>query len=177
MRTSETIDRGVTAPAVNAGSVILRGVTIALDTEVGRAFVIDCARNTEGLIPDAEISDKYGLSDGDWEQLAGNTPVLHAVRAERERRIANGDAAKEGAQRYFAKAPTILGDILTDNLVSPRHRIEAAKELRQVAGNSDTTQVGGEKFTFTINLGEDAKLHYEIAPLRRSLPDEGEHDE
>jgi hypothetical protein len=163
--------------AVAMGSVVLRGVRVALKTDLGEMFVADCARNTEGLMPDHEIKTKYELSDEEWERLAGNTPVLHAVRAERERRIANGDAAREGAQQYFAKAPTILGDILTDNLVSPRHRIEAAKELRQVAGNSDTTQGGGEKFTFTINLGEDAKLHYEIAPLRRSLPDEGEHDE
>src|SRR5205823_4419486 len=107
--------------AGSAGSVILRGVTVALDSDVGEAFVIDCARNTEGLIPDGEIKTKYELSDQDWERLAGNTPVLHAVRAERERRIANGDAAREGAQRYFAKAPTILGDILRDNLASPRH--------------------------------------------------------
>jgi hypothetical protein len=161
----------------NAGSVVLRGVKVALDTEVGRTFVIDCARNTERLIPDPEIKTKYGLSDRDWERLAGNKPLLQAIRAERERRIANGDAAREAAQRHFAKAPTILGDILTDNLVSPRHRIEAAKELRQVAGNGpDTASGAGEKFVITINLGADEKLVYEkeVAPRQPSLSDEGE---
>jgi hypothetical protein len=168
----------VTAPGTpNAGSVVLRSVTVGLDTDVGQRFVIDCARNTEGLIPDAEIRSKYGLGDQDWERLAGNKPLLQAVREERERRIANGDAAREGAQRHFAKAPTVLGDILTDNLVSPRHRIEAAKELRQVAGNGpDTASGAGEKFVITINLGADEKLVYEkeVAPRQPSLSDEGE---
>ena len=177
---TETKSSVTTAAAIagDVGSVILRGVRVALTTDLGQMFVVDCARHTEGLMPDHEIKAKYELSDQDWQRLAGNTPVLHAVRAERERRIANGDAAREGARRHFAKAPTVLGNILTDNLVSPRHRIEAAKELRQVAGNSDTMQGGGEKFTFTINLGEDAKLHYEFAPpMGPSLPDEGGHDE
>ena len=58
-----------------------------------------------------------------------------AVRAERERRILSGEAPKEAAQRHFTKAPAVLNDILTDEQVSPRHRIEAARELRQVAGS------------------------------------------
>jgi hypothetical protein len=189
VRTSKTIDRAVTTSANTSssadlgpirGAVILRGVSVALDSEVGQTFVIDCARNTEGLIPDAEIRSKYGLSDEEWERLAGNTPVLHAVRAERERRIANGDAAREKARRYFAKAPTILGDILTDNLVSPRHRIEAAKELRQVAGNGPDAKPGtGDKYIITIDLRGDEKLRFEkdVAPLMPPPADEGEHDE
>jgi hypothetical protein len=189
MRTSKTIDRPVTTTAntssgadlgpIRAGSVILRGVVVDLGSDVGEAFVIDCARNTEGLIPDAEIRTKYGLSIEDWERLAGNAPLLQAVRAERERRIRNGDAAREVAQRHFAKAPTVLGDILNDNLVSPRHRIEAAKELREVAGNGPDAKPGtGDKFIITINLGGDEKLRFEkeVAPLAPLPPDEGGHD-
>jgi hypothetical protein len=33
------------------GSVVLRGIEIGLDTDIGRGFVIDCARFTEGLLP------------------------------------------------------------------------------------------------------------------------------
>jgi hypothetical protein len=182
-RSVTTETKSITTAAVaiadepNAGSVVLRGVTVTLDTDVGQAFVIDCARNTEGLLSDGDVKSKYGLSGEDWKRLAGNKPLLQAVRAERERRIANGDAAREAAQRHFAKAPTILGDILTDNLVSPRHRIEAAKELRQVAGNGpDTASGAGEKFVITINLGADEKLVYEkeVAPRQPSLSGEGE---
>ena len=102
----------LTADGANTGSVLLRGVTVALSTDVGQAFIADCARNTEGLMPDHEIKAKYELSEADWERLAGNTPLLHAVRKERERRILSGEAAREAAQRHFAGAPTILNRIL-----------------------------------------------------------------
>ena len=48
-----------------AGSVVLRGVTVGLDTAVGHAFVVDCARNIEGLMLDHDIKTKYELSDED----------------------------------------------------------------------------------------------------------------
>ena len=66
----------IPSPAAD-GSVRLRGVPVALDTDVGRAFIADCARNTEGLISDPEIKTKYELNDADWEQLASNAPLLH----------------------------------------------------------------------------------------------------
>src|SRR5262249_35031190 len=164
----------------NAGTVILRGVTVALDSEVGRAFVIDCARNTEGLMSDREIKTKYELSDDAWERLAANKALLQAVRAERERRIRSREATREGAQRHLLKAPTVLGDILNDKQISPRHRIEAAKELRQVAGDgSDAKPRTDGKFIININLGADENLRFEkhIAPLPPRRPNEGEGDE
>lgn len=180
------VDTGKTTPVVNTdsvadqsvGNVVLRGVTVVLDTDVGQSFVADCARHTESLVSDSDIKSKWRLTDKDWERLADNAPLLQAVRAERERRIINGDAAREAAQRHFAKAPTVLGNILTDEQVSPRHRIEAARELRQVVGDGpDVASGAGEKFVITINLGEDKKLVFEkeIAP-RRPLPfnDDGE---
>jgi hypothetical protein len=161
--------------AGDAGSVVLRGVTVALDTDVGHAFVIDCARNTEGLIPDAEIRNKYGLSAEDWERLADNKPLLQAVRAERERRIRTGDAATESARHHYVKAPRVLGTILMDDQIAPRHRIEAAKELRQAAGNGpDTASGSGDKFIITINLGEDYKLVKEFIPPDPARFDEGD---
>lgn len=173
--------RGVTATVTNskpaeiadpgiatASSVVLRGLTVALDTDAGEAFIADCARNTEGLLTDREIKTKYELRDEDWGSLADNTPLLRAVRAERERRIQNGAAAREAAQRHFATAPTILNRILSDEQVAPRHRIEAARELRQVAGNGPSQTPGpAEKFVIMINLGGDDNLVVEktLTPL------------
>lgn len=161
----------------NAGSVRLRGVSVSLDTEVGQAFITDCCRHTEGLLSDDEIKSKWMLTDEDWERLADNAPLLQAVRAERERRIFGGYCAREGAQLQFAKAPNVLGGILTDESAPPRHRIEAARELRQVAGDGPNTTPGsGEKFIITINLGGDEKLVYEkdIAPSEPLPPGDGE---
>jgi hypothetical protein len=163
--------------SAKVGSVRLRGVSVSLDTDVGQTFVADCVRHTESLLSDGDIKSKWTLTDEEWQRLADNAPLLQAVRAERERRIISGDAAREGAQRYFAKAPTVLGNILTDEQVSPRHRIEAARELRQVAGNGpDTVPGAGEKFVITINLGADEKLVFEkeIAPREPAPSDDGE---
>ena len=159
------------------GCVRLRGLPVALDTDVGRAFIADCARNTEGLLPDLEIKAKYELVDEDWERLASNAPLLHAVRAERERRVLSGEAPREAAQRHFTKAPAILNNILTDEQVSPRHRIEAARELRQVAGSGpERAPTPGEKFLIVIDLGGDDKIIFEKSrtPLDTIPTEDGE---
>ena len=127
-------------------------------------------------MPDSDVKNKWTLTDEDWERLANNAPLLQAVRAERERRIISGDAAKEGAQRAFAKAPTVLSEILMDEQVSPRHRIEAARELRQTIGEADTASKAGERFVITIDLGGDDKLVIDkaMAPNKPLQPDDGE---
>jgi len=162
---------------VKVGSVRLRGVSVLLDTEVGQAFVADCCRHTEGLLADSEIKSKWALTGEDWAGLAANAPLLAAVRAERERRILSGAAAREAALRYFAQAPTVLSGILTDEHLSPRHRIEAARELRQVAGDRpDAASRSEEKIIIKINLGGDEKiiLEKEIAPCEPIPSDDGE---
>jgi hypothetical protein len=166
----------VTAHDSSTGSVILRGVRMALNTDVGQTFVADCARHTEGLVSDHDIRAKWKLTQEDWAGLATNTLLLDAVKTERERRIFNGVAAREGAQRHFSKAPSVLSDILTDEQVPPRHRIEAARELRQAAGNGpDPASVPGEKFVITINLGaKQLRFEETIAPLEPSPSDDGD---
>jgi hypothetical protein len=158
------------------GSVVLRGITVALDAEVGQAFIADCCRHTEGLLCDDDMKAKWALSEEYWTGLANNVPLLQAVRAERNRRIATGDAAREAAQQHFAKAPGVLGRILSSELVSPGHRIEAAKELRQVADNGPNAVPGTqEKFIIRINLGADETLVYEgRTPCKPPPADEGE---
>jgi hypothetical protein len=44
------------------GDVILRGVPIDLNSDVGHAFVVDATRAAEGLITDRELAEKYELS-------------------------------------------------------------------------------------------------------------------
>jgi len=51
------------AGPAKVGSVLLRGVSVLLDTDVGQAFVIDCCRHTEGLLSDSDIKSKWALCD------------------------------------------------------------------------------------------------------------------
>jgi hypothetical protein len=111
--------------------VVLRGISVPLDSTAGHAFVTDCTRAGEGLISDKELQEKYELSPVDWQNIIKDTALGHAIRAERDRRVLNGTAAREAACRHFTKVPTILDQIMSNEYASARHRIEAAKEIRQ----------------------------------------------
>jgi hypothetical protein len=135
------------------GSVILRGVEIDLDSDIGAGFVVDCARQVEDLIGPEQLKAKYQLSEAAWRQLASNEPLQQALERARERRIRSGEAARERAQFLFLAAPTVLSDILNDSGASPRHRIEAARELRQTAAmGSETATPAAEHFSIRIDL-------------------------
>jgi hypothetical protein len=160
--------------AADVGRVRVRGVSVNLDSEPAKTFVTECARNIEGLRSEREIKEAWGLDEGEWTALAYNAPVLKAIKAERERRIRSGEAAREAAQQHFAKAPSILNDIMQNDTIAPRHRIEAAKELRQVAGADRDGAATGEKFVIVIDLGEDHRLVKEFNHPARIRSDEGD---
>jgi hypothetical protein len=103
------------------GSVVLRGTEIGLVTDIGEAFVLDCARYCEGLLTEEQVKKKYELSSNAWSRLSENKPLQRAVERAKERRIRTGDAAREKAQHLFITAPNVLGDILNNTLTSPRH--------------------------------------------------------
>ena len=152
----------------------MRGTDVALDSELAKSFVADCARYTEGLLNEQELREAWGLDEQAWVQLAENMPLLLAIKAERERRIRSGEAAREAAQRAFANAPSVLSEILHNQLVSPRARIEAARELRHVAASGPETSAAAEKFVINIDLGGDDKfvLETEIVPRLPSTEEE-----
>jgi|SRR5215831_6918605 len=145
--------------------VILRGVSIPLASDIGGAFIADCARNRERIFSDSQICEKYGISFDAWAEIAQNKAVRLAVNAEHERRIRNGDAARESAAKLFAEAPSELGKILHSD-ASPRHKIEAARELRATAnvGNEKSSD-DVDRVRITINLGNDEKLVVDSGPL------------
>jgi hypothetical protein len=156
------------------GTVVLRGSPVSLDSDVGTDFIKHCARNVEGLLSESELKAKYQLSDDDWVGLAKNEQLLRAVRTEVDRRIANGQCAREAALRHHARTPSILNEILQNETISPRHRIEAAKELRQLAGGARENIGTGEKFIIKIDLGEDCRLVKEFDQPARIPSDDGE---
>jgi hypothetical protein len=148
-------------------AVILRGISIPLASDIGGAFISDASRNKERLLSDQRIIEKYGISMDAWTEIAKNPAFRLAVAAEFERRIQNGDAAREAAAKLFAEAPEILGKILRSEQASPKHRIDAARELRATAqpGAERTDDTGG-RFLISINLGNDKILiDKPIAPL------------
>ena len=136
------------------GDVIsLRNTSIDLTSDVGHAFVVDCVRAGEGILTDKELQEKYELSPADWQNITKDMALGRAIRAERERRVFAGTAAREAAAKYFVRAPSILDQIMADEQSNPKHKIEAIRELRQTAivDNADRP-AQTERFIIRIDL-------------------------
>ena len=133
--------------------ILLSKAPIDLTTDIGHQFVVDCTRAGEGLLSDKELQQKYELSPADWQNITKDMALGRAVRAERERRMLDGTAARESAARYFVKGPTILDQIATDAHSNARHKIDALRELRATAavGGTDRPRES-ERFVIRIDL-------------------------
>jgi hypothetical protein len=133
--------------------VILRGIPTDLTSAVGHQFVVDCVRAAEGLITDKELVEIYEITPAEWHSIAKDVALGRAIRAERDRRVRNGVAAREAASRHFVKAPTILDKIMTDEQANARHRIEAIRELRQTAlPENQNAPSQSDRFVIRIDL-------------------------
>ena len=160
-----------------AGEVVLRGMPVALKSDLGTAFVCDCSRNWERILSNHAICEKYGLSAEDWQAMGQNKGLVAAVRLEHQRRIKNSTAAVELAAKEFSKAPAALGKILRDPNSNARHVIEAHRELRATAlgtGSENTNNNSSEHFTITINMGAspEDKTVIDCGKIAPRKPDE-----
>jgi hypothetical protein len=145
-------------------SVTLRGHAIDVDSDVGQAFATDCVRFVEGIVTEEQLRKKYDIDDDGWRLLASHDALQRAVGATKERRIRSGHAAQEKAAHLFASCPDVLGGIVNDAGAPARSRIEAIRELRQVAAvgpGANTPAEDRERFTINISFGSH-KVHREI---------------
>jgi len=150
-------------------TVVLRGVSVPLNSDVGGAFVTDLARNKERLFSDQQVCEKYDITPDNWTAITQDKALRLRVNAEHERRMLNGTAAQESAAKIFTEAPEVLGSILRDQQASPRHRIEASKELRATARAGDEKPGDtADRVIITINLGADEKLVFDCSPPKQN---------
>jgi hypothetical protein len=170
----------LTDPNSQSGSVVLRGTEISLDSDVGNGFIVDCSRYLEGLLTEDQIKAKYKLTDTDWAGLAENEPLVQAVQREKERRIASGVATREKAQHLFFATPDVLDGIIHDESLSPRHRVDACRELRAVAtsGSEENTPARSDRFIIRIDLtaGGGEVLEFDKPLTIGPKPDEHENE-
>jgi hypothetical protein len=176
IRASSMPSNAIADPA--NGSLILRGVKVEVDSDVGHQFALDCTRFVEGLVTEAQLRKKYALDDNGWQALADHEGLQRAVGAQKERRIRSGEAAREKAAALFVEAPAVLGDIIKDNTASPRHRVDAIRELRACTGigaEANTPANDRERFVININFGKGNVIHKEIE-LKPVEPKRDEED-
>jgi hypothetical protein len=136
-------------------------------------FIADCCRFAEQILTEQQVRKRWRLTDADWERLGSDEKLIEAIEIESVRRVRNGASAREKAQQVFVRTPTVLESILDDKSMSPRHRIEAAREIRAVAAAGPEAQTTAERFVITINLGEDRLLINKPIAVGR-LDDNGE---
>jgi hypothetical protein len=113
------------------------------------------------------------FDDTVWEKLADDDNLVRAIEAESVRRIRDGSAKKEKAQKLVVAAPDVLSNILLDNTANARHRIDSCKVLNDFAANGPEAAPASDRFIISIVLnsdnsgGEPAALHFNksIRPL------------
>jgi hypothetical protein len=135
-------------------------------------FIVDCCRFSEGLFSEKDVKKKYRFDNATWEKLGEDEALIEAIEAEKVRRTRSGATARERAQVLFTTTPTVLGNILNDGNISPRHKIEAAREIRAVAATGPETQPTMDRFQITINLGADEVIHLN-KPIAVGVDDDG----
>jgi hypothetical protein len=101
--------------------------------QFGAAFIVDCARHIEDLVPAKILQAKYELNDESWEALGDNIALQRAVGAQKERRIYDGTAAREKAAHALVTAVGVIDDIVKDAGSPARSRIDGTRELRAIA--------------------------------------------
>jgi hypothetical protein len=138
------------------GDVVgLHGPPIDLESDRGRELIVDLARFSADLVSETAIRKKYRLSERDWETLGSDDRLLEMVEDERVRRVRNGSTKREKAQQLVVKAPGVLGDIMNDPGANPRHRIDSAKVLDDLATDGAEVAAAGARFLIRIDLGGD----------------------
>src|SRR5262249_21166135 len=124
------------------------------DLANNRELVADLSRFAEGVLTEQQIRRKWReLDNSVWD--APDDSLVDAVEAERVRRIRSGTSSREKAQLLHTKAPDILSEIMTSDSISPRHKIESARALGQIATPPPTSAPAADasRCVITINLG------------------------
>jgi hypothetical protein len=141
-------------------TIVIGGTIVELASDEGRAFLVDAVRAAEGLITDQDLVELHGVSPPELQTLAKDLHFARALRAERDRRVRSGTAAREAASKFFVKSPKILDEIQSDGNANARHKIESIRELRQIAAPENASGPSqSDRFVITINIGDES-LHY-----------------
>ena len=140
-------------------------------------FIADCCRFSEGILSEAAVKHRWRkvVSEADWTTMGSNDALVDAIEREKIRRMRNGQTAREKAQLHAVKAPDILNRIMTaDESISPRHKIEASREIRAIAATGQDAIPTSERFQITIVLSADEKLVIDKPIACGRLDDNGE---
>jgi hypothetical protein len=101
-------------------------------------LIEDLARYGEGLFTREQVKKKWRklVSNEMWDTLGSNDELVDRIENEKVRRVRDGSAKREKAQKLIVKGPEILDGIATNPKASDKHKIDAVRALDRLAGNS-----------------------------------------
>ena len=122
-------------------------------------FIQTMARFADGTLEEKYVRRKYHLlNEAAWTALGKDDALVEKIEEEKILRIRSGATKRELAQRSVVKAPAILESLLLDPKQSAKHRIDSAKTLDQLAGNTPDAAVEQDRIIIRIDLSGDSKL-------------------
>lgn len=120
-------------------------------------LIADLCRFAEGIFSEQEVRKRHRLAENVWKDLGANDELVEKIEVERVRRIRDGSAKRELAQKHIVRAPTVLSNIMDDTNASPRHRVDAVKTLDVLAANGPEAVAAAARFVIRIDLSADTQ--------------------
>src|SRR5215813_10928448 len=122
-------------------------------------LVEDLARYADGILTEKQVRQRWHLANDEvWTSLGTDESFVERVELEKTRRIRSGATKRELAQLRVVRAPEVLDQILSNERASPRHRIDAAKALDDLAGFAPQRPgVEQDRVVIHIDLSADVR--------------------
>jgi hypothetical protein len=139
---------------------IATNVTPAFPTDLTNdtQLIADLCRFSEGLLEEKYIRRKWKLDNAVWEQMGSDDRFVEKIDDERIRRMRDGSAKREAAQKHVTRAPAVAASIMDNIGANAKHRLEAAKVLDQFAGGGPQGAGTSERFIICDTLHYDKAL-------------------
>jgi hypothetical protein len=122
-------------------------------------LIADLCRFAEGIFSESEVKKRHRLPDAIWQQMADDDLLIEKIEAEKVRRIRDGSAKREKAQKHIIRAPDVLSSIMDNPNANERHRVDAIKTLDGLAANGPEKAPAADRFVISIVLNGDVE-HY-----------------
>src|SRR5262249_41147915 len=121
-------------------------------------FLADCARYLEGLYTRSQVKKRWrNIDDATWDRLGDDNELVDAIELERTRRIRDGSAKRELAQKHIAAdGPNTLHNIIRNERANDKHRIDAVKALDSLTGNPAEIEQK-DRIYIRIDMGADVR--------------------
>ncbi|HTG58467.1 MAG TPA: hypothetical protein VMG63_03535 [Terriglobia bacterium] len=143
---------------------------LASSLRENQELVEDLARYADGILTEKQVRQRWHLANDEvWTSLGTDESFVERVELEKTRRIRSGATKRELAQLRVVKAPAVLDQILSDQRASPKHRIDAAKALDDLAGFAPQRPgVEQDRVVIRIDLSADTKNPADVLEFEAS---------